>query len=63
MNELMIVFGSSFLYFKTNETEASKAFSCFCETCDNAGINIDNMQITKIVLRDADQNDIDKMSA
>jgi len=63
MNELKIEFSNeSFLYFKTNKRYASSAFEEFVEACENAGINLDNMIITELVLRDDEYNDIDRMN-
>ena len=63
MNELKIEFSNkSYLYFKTNKRYASSAFEEFVETCENAGINLDNMIITELVLRDDEYNDINRMN-
>jgi len=63
MNELKIEFSNeSYLYFKTNKRYASSAFEEFVETCENAGINLDNMIVTEVVLRDDELNDIDEMN-
>lgn len=62
MNELKIEFGhESYMYFKTEEKSAEKAFDRWLEACDNAGYNVDNMIVTEVVLRDANGNDIDEM--
>ena len=53
MNELMIVLsGNSWLYFMTNQVTVDKAFDKFCEACEICGINIDNLDIEQMVLRD-----------
>ena len=51
MNELMIVFEGGWMYFKTNQQNASEAFTEFTEVCDANGINIDNMTVTEVSLR------------
>ena len=62
MNELKIEFShESYMYFQTEEKSAGKAFDCWLEACDNAGYNVDNMMVTKVVLRDANGNNIDEM--
>jgi len=61
MNELMIVLaGGSWMYFKTRATSVDTAFTDFCETCDNIQLNIDNLEIIRMVLRDTDENDIEE---
>ncbi len=54
MNELMIVLksGGGWLYFKTNQIAADKAFTEFEESCENIGINIDNLEFNYAELRD-----------
>ena len=55
MNELMVVVeGQQWLYYKTDENDVSRAFSQFCECCDNNGINLDNLSIVSVKLRDQD---------
>ena len=62
MNELMVVIGGSqWAYFRTKQTAADKAFSEFCEQCDNIGLNIDNVTVTKAVLRNESGDDIDEV--
>ncbi len=62
MNELMIVLKSGgWMYFKTEENTADKAFTKFEEACENAGINIDNLEIKIAKLRDKDEKDIDEL--
>lgn len=54
MNELMIKLnGAGWLYFKTDNTTADKALSEFEKTCENARINIDNIDIAYAELRDS----------
>lgn len=60
MNELMIVLGDyNWIYFPTAETTADSAFKAFCKTCDTVSINIDNMTVIQLLLRDANGKDID----
>lgn len=61
MNELMIVLksGGGWLYFKTNQIIADKAFTEFTESCDNAGINVDNISVNFIELRNSNGLAID----
>lgn len=62
MNELMILLKSGgWMYFKTNQNVADKAFTEFQETCENAGINIDNLEIKLATLRNEESVDIDEM--
>ena len=58
-NELMIVYGENWIYFKTDAETADKAYGEYVSVCENNGINIDNMQPTQIILRDENYNDID----
>lgn len=62
MNELLVSYGKNWLYFKTGQFTADKAYQEYEEMCENAGINIDNMKPVLIVLRDKDQNDIDRLN-
>ena len=60
MNELMIIFTSGdYIYFKTDQKTADKAFDEFLEVCENANINIDNMNFAKCELRNKEQETID----
>ena len=62
MNELMITFDSvGWLYFKTSKDTASKAFDDFCELCEQMGINIDNMVVKELVLRNSEMDDVDSV--
>lgn len=62
MNELKIEFShESYMYFKTEENSAGRAFDRWLEACDNAGFNMDNMIVTQVVLRDDNVNDIDEI--
>lgn len=54
MNELMIVFkGGNYLYYKTHISNLKHALEDFRIRCEVNNINIDNMNIEKAVLRDA----------
>lgn len=60
MNELMIVLsGNSWLYFMTNQVTVDKAFDKFCEACEICGINIDNLDIEQMELRNAEGGILD----
>ena len=61
MNELMIVLksGGGWLYFKTKETSADRAFTKWLETCEESGMNIDNLSFSFAELRDNDGEAID----
>ena len=62
MNELKIEFSNeSYAYFKTDANTASDAFDHFYYVCGNVGIDISNMIVTEVVLRDEDYNEIDEM--
>lgn len=62
MNELMIVLKSGgWMYFKTEEKTADKALTKFEETCENVGINIDNLEIKLVKLRSEENVDIDEL--
>lgn len=61
MNELMICFGSDYLYFDTKEMTAREAVADFVDVCERIRINIDNVNFTSAVLRDKDGNDIDRV--
>ena len=61
MNELMICFGSDYLYFDTKEMTAREAFAEFVDICERIKINIDNVKFTSAVLRDKNGNDIDRL--
>lgn len=57
MNELMISFmGGGYVYYTTNQSNADKAFDEFLQTCENSGINMDNMLFDKAILRNQDGN-------
>lgn len=61
MNELKVEFVSNdYLYYTTEETDAIRAFEEFYFAMDSVGVNLDNMKVKEIVLRDKYQNDIDK---
>ena len=53
-NELMVVLKGSdgWLYYLTNKTTAAEAFAEFTKSCEHANINIDNMSVDRIELRD-----------
>lgn len=61
MNELKVEFVSNdYLYYTTEETDVNRAFEEFYFAMDSVGVNLDNMKVKEIVLRDKYQNDIDK---
>jgi hypothetical protein len=69
MNELMVVYGKdkhgngNWLYFKTKAKTAKEAYDEYLGAAEKAGINMDNMQYpSKVVLRNAEQNDIDTLA-
>lgn len=63
MNELMIVIeGMQWIYFRTEQKTADKAFQEFNETCDSIGLNHDNVAFIKAVLRDKEGNDVDQVT-
>ncbi len=61
MNELMISLksGGGWLYFKTKETNAETAFYEWSKACYENGMNIDNIAVNFIELRDEKGNAID----
>jgi hypothetical protein len=60
MNELMVVLkGGQWIYFPTEEEKAEYALQDFYEKCDMLAINMDNVKVSRIVLRDPKYNDID----
>lgn len=60
MNELMIVLeGGQWIYFSTNQATADKAFQAFNEACDSIGLNLDNVDVRKAILRDSEGRVID----
>ncbi len=60
--ELMISYGNdSWAYFKTDKDTAKLAYKEYVTVCEEAGINIDNMNPSKIVLRDKNYVDIDSL--
>lgn len=62
MNELMISFkdGAQWIYFQTDKTNIQDALNAFWHVCELTGINMDNMVIDEVALRDADGNDMEK---
>ena len=57
MNELIVTFeGQQWIYFKTDAQTVDKGLQEFEETCDNAGINLDNMNIFTVTLQDSEGN-------
>lgn len=63
MNELMVILdGNHWLYFRTSQMMADKAFQEFLEALNNAGINDDNVGYIKAVLRNSAGDDIDSIS-
>ena len=60
MNELMITFmNGGYIYYKTDQVKADKAFDEFLRICEEAGMNLDNMFWDKAVLRNDTQGNID----
>ena len=59
MNELMVVYGKSWIYFKTSADTATKAYSEYVAVCEKNGINMDNMNPTLVKLRNSEGVDID----
>ena len=52
MNELMInMTGTNWIYFKTQATTAKAGFADFETKCQSIGIDISNLDIESIVLR------------
>jgi hypothetical protein len=63
MNELMVVIqGGQWIYFPTEEEEAESALQDFHEKCEMLAINMDNVKISRVVLRDPKYNDIDEIN-
>jgi len=62
MNELMIVIkGGQWIYYTTACKTAESALREFNTALSATGINIDNVIVEKVVLRDGNQNDIDSL--
>ena len=62
MNELKIEFSNeSYLYYKTTMKTAATAFDEWEQLCDRMRMDVCNMIVTEVVLRDEEFNDIDKM--
>ena len=62
MNELMVILeGGHWLYFRTSQTKADKAFQEFQEALNNAGINDDNVGYIKAGLRNSAGNYIESI--
>ncbi len=60
MNELMITFmGGGWIYFKTDQEKADKAFDEFLRICEDSGMNMDNMDFAKCELRSEEKGMID----
>ena len=60
--ELKIVTaGGQYAYFATKQQTADKAFQEFTEQCDYFGLNIDNLDIIKVILRNEGGRDIDQI--
>ncbi len=61
MNELKVEFVSNdYLYYATEETDVNRAFEEFYFAMDSVEVNLDNMKVKEIVLRDRNGNDIDR---
>ena len=58
-NEAMITVNGGWLYFKTNAAEADKALDRFHEACENAGIDISNIEISECEVRNEDGDAMD----
>ena len=53
MNELMInIKGGNWIYFRTRLKTSLGGLLDFHKTCEDAGIDISNLQIESVVLRD-----------
>lgn len=62
MNELKIVLNSGdYFYYDTEKTTAKSAFAEFLFVCSKIHINTDNAAFDKVVLRDKEGNDLDKL--
>lgn len=62
MNELMVVLDCNpirWIYYKTEADNIDAAWMDFTTHCYCAGINIDNLGVSQLFLRDADGDDID----
>lgn len=56
---MITVNGGGWLYFKTNEAAADKALDRFYNACENAGIDISNIEISECEVRNEDGDTID----
>ena len=60
LNELIIWLESGqWIYFATSQIKADKAFQEFTEKCDASGINVDNINVTEVTLRNENSEKID----
>ena len=60
MNELMVVITTnSYLYWKTKETDARYAYREMQNNMERIGINIDNLWVCELILRNENGEDID----
>ena len=64
MNELMItISGTNWIYFKTQATTAKAGFADFEAICQSVGIDISNINIKSVVLRDEHgEEELDKIN-
>lgn len=64
MNELMITLksGGGWLYYETDCNTANDALNGFYKSCENSGINTDNMAINFVELRNTNGESIDAMT-
>ena len=63
MNELMILIGGGqWMYYKTMQATADKAFQRFNEACDIMEVNMDNVTVKEVTLRNKTGDDIDKIT-
>ena len=61
MNELMACFGDhSWVYWKTDEKCCEYAIEELFKTMENNNINTDNLTVTRAVLRDENEIEIDE---
>ena len=59
-NEAMISLeNGQYMYFETDAPKAEDAFNIFLERCDDIRLNIDNLDIVDVRLRNKDGEDID----
>lgn len=61
MNELMIYLSKTggYIYYKTKQMSPAEEFEEFRETCERAGINVDNLIVGHLRLDDENDRTID----